>query len=187
MSNRLNSVGYIEDGEHWPGLVSAVVAELRPRSVLDLGCGPCRSLADFKAAGVQKVVGLDGARALLDNPHVRPHRADIVLVDLEASPCVFGERFDLVWSYEVAEHIAHYENFIETLTENSGKWIVMTAALPGQVGIGHVNCQPPAFWIGKIQERGFNFRGDLTHKFMSLGKAETGYFDGNGLVFCRAF
>ena len=61
----------------------------------------------------------------------------------------------------------------------------MTAALPGQGGIGHVNCQPPEFWIQTIEARGFRYRDDLTQLFKALGRAETGYFDGNGLVFER--
>lgn len=181
----LKSIGYVWDGEDWPGLVNAVVKELKPDSVLDLGCGPCRSLARFKDHGIARVVGIDGAVALLDNPHVKPHAKDILFVDLERSPCVMGEKFDLVWSYEVAEHIANEENFLLTLTENARHWIVMTAAVPGQGGIGHVNCQPREHWISALSERGFEYRGDLTEQFRSLGRNVTGYYDGNGMVFER--
>ena len=181
----LASIGYVPDGEDWPGLVSAVVKVLAPISVLDLGCGPCRSLARFKECGVGRVVGIDGSIALLDNPHVQAFKQDILFVDLERSPCVMGEKFDLVWSYEVAEHIANEENFLLTLTENAKKWIVMTAAVPGQGGIGHVNCQTREHWIGQLAERGFVYRSELTEQFRSLGRSITGYYDGNGMVFER--
>lgn len=181
----LASAGYIPDGEDWPGLVAAVAEKLTPASVLDLGCGPCRSLARFKEHGIGRVVGIDGSVALLDNPHVQAFKRDILLVDLERSPCVMGEKFDLVWSYEVAEHIACEENFLLTLTENARRWIVMTAAVPGQGGIGHVNCQTREHWIDRLAERGFAYRSDLTEEFRSLGRNVTGYYDGNGMVFER--
>jgi SAM-dependent methyltransferase len=181
----LASIGYVYDGENWPGLVSEVVKVLKPSSVLDLGCGPCRSLAHFKELGIARVVGLDGAVSLLSNPYVQAFKKDIILLDLEKSPCVMGEPFDLVWSYEVAEHIANEENFLLTLTENSRHWIVMTAAVPGQGGIGHVNCQPRDHWVSKLSERGFVYRADLTEHFRSLGQSVTGYYDGNGMVFER--
>jgi SAM-dependent methyltransferase len=181
----LASIGYVPDGEDWPGLVTGVVTALKPESVLDLGCGPCRSLARFKEHGIKRVVGIDGSVELLKNLHVQPHKADILFVDLERSPCVMGEKFDLVWSYEVAEHIANEENFLLTLTENARRWIVMTAAVPGQGGIGHVNCQPREHWISQLADRGFAYRRDLTEQFRSLGRDLTGYYDGNGMVFER--
>jgi hypothetical protein len=55
-----------------------------------------------------------------------------------------GRRFDLVWSYEVAEHIhsAYTDVFLDTLTKH-GDTIAMSAAKPGQHGYGHFNEQPP--------------------------------------------
>ena len=47
-TDQLNSVGYIECGENWPELVELVHHTLAPKSVLDVGCGPCRSLGKFK-------------------------------------------------------------------------------------------------------------------------------------------
>jgi len=182
---QLNSVGSIECGEDWPDLVRAVCDRLHPTSVLDLGCGPCRSLANFKSCGVPRVVGVDGSVALLDNPHVNAHKRDVVLMDLEKSPCKFGEPFDLVWSYEVAEHIANEDNFVATVAANAAKWIVMTAAPPGQGGIGHVNCQTREHWIARFEAEGFSYREDLMNVFKALGRARTGYYDQNGMVFSR--
>ena len=185
MTAALNSIGYIECGENWPALVGLVHRTLSPNSVLDLGCGPCRSLAKFKELGVPRVMGIDGSVALLENQHAKPHRGNIILVDLERSPVVFGERFDLVWSYEVAEHIANEENFLTTLTENAGKHIVMTAAPPDQGGTGHVNCQTSEHWINAIEARGFTFAPDLLDQFNALGWERGGYIAVSGLVFRR--
>lgn len=181
----LQSVGYIECGENWPELVELVHRTLAPNSVLDLGCGPCRSLAKFKELGVPRVVGIDGAVALLENQYARPHRENIILVNLEQSPVVFGERFDLVWSYEVAEHVANEKNYLDTLTENAGQYIVMTAAPPGQGGTGHVNCQTSEHWIRAVEARGFTFAPDLLEQFKVLGWERGGYIAVSGLVFRR--
>lgn len=183
--NQLNSVGYIECGENWPELVELVHHTLAPKSVLDVGCGPCRSLGKFKDLGVPRVVGVDGSIALLENQYVKPHKSNIFFINLEASPVVFGEKFDLVWTYEVAEHIANEENFLTTVTENAGKFIVMTAAPPGQGGTGHVNCQSSEHWIEAIEKRGFTFAPDLLDQFKVLGWEKGGYIAISGLVFRR--
>lgn len=185
ISERLNSIGFIPSGEDWPALVRAVCHRLKPASVLDLGCGPCRALGTFKELGVHRVVGVDGSVALLSNPHVSLHLKDVLLVDLEKSPIVFGKPFDLVWSYEVAEHIANEDNFVASMATNAAKEIVMTAALPGQPGTGHVNCQPREHWIDRFEKEGFTYREDLTNLFKALGPDRTGYFERNGMVFSR--
>jgi hypothetical protein len=57
-------------------------------------------------------------------------------------------RFDLVWCFEVAEHIHpdYVESLLRTLTNHSES-IVMSAAHPKQGGIGHFNEQPREYWL----------------------------------------
>jgi hypothetical protein len=33
--------------------------------------------------------------------------------------------------------------------------VVFSAAVVGQEGIGHINCQPHEYWHGKFEERGY--------------------------------
>lgn len=189
MQDKLKSIGYMYSGEDCPAVIQDVYNTLKPASVLDVGCGPCRSMGYFKAHGVSRVVGIDGSSDLLKNPNTAEHRAQLILVDLEKSPCVLGERFDLVWSYEVAEHIENEENFLITLTENAAQWIVMTAAPPEQGGTHHVNCQPREHWIEKLDALGFDYEPELVAQFGGGGYPQgwqtRSYMAYSGMVFKR--
>src|SRR3954467_8954749 len=72
----------------------------RPRSVLDVGCGTGISLDYFLSKGVT-VRGIEGSELAISkarNPQL------ISIADLNRAIDV-QEKFDLVWCFEVAEHI----------------------------------------------------------------------------------
>jgi hypothetical protein len=71
-------------------------------------------------------------------------------------PLDLGRKFDLVWSYEVAEHIhaVYTDVFLDTLTKH-GDTIAMSAAKPGQGGAGHFNEQLSGYWIERLEKRGY--------------------------------
>ena len=181
----LNSAGYLPMGEDCQTLIKRVCEKLRPRSVLDVGCGPGRSMKDFVLNGVEDCVGIDGSIELLGLCQDDNVRRNMILVNLEKSPCVLGRKFDLVWSYEVAEHIENEENFLLTLTENAGKHIIMTAAPPSQGGTHHVNCKETSYWIRKIEDLGFCHLPDLVEEFRRGGWEEVRYMAVSGMVFIR--
>jgi len=123
----------------------------QPRSVLDVGCGTGVSLDYFAGKGVQ-VRGLEGSELAISKAR---HRELITCHDLNV-PAHLGERFDLVWCFEVAEHIhpKYVAHFLDTLTSHSDR-ILLSAAPPGQGGLGHLNEQPPEYWVAQMQEHGF--------------------------------
>ena len=53
-----------------------------------------------------------------------------------------------MWCFEVAEHIhsKYVSSLLDTLT-NHGNRILLSAARPGQGGLGHLKEQPPDYWI----------------------------------------
>jgi len=82
-------------------------------------------------------------------------------------PYIFGKditdpinmgKFDCAWSFEAAEHIKPEgtEQFIKNLT-TAERYIILTAAPPGQAGRGHINCRPKQSWIDNIKARGFTY------------------------------
>jgi hypothetical protein len=99
-------------------------------------------------------VGIEGSRAAVTESRVG-HL--IVLGDLNAR-IDLRRRFNLVWSYEVAEHIhpKFVDAFLDTLAIH-GEVVVLSAAHPGQGGAGHFNEQPRAYWITRLVARGFRF------------------------------
>jgi len=126
---------------------------VKPRSVIDFGCGGGAWLSTCKDLGVVDICGVDGhyvdtSRLLFPSTHFVAHD----LRHLYRSP----RSFDLAISLEVAEHIPadDVRTYIESLTRLSSV-ILFSAAIPFQGGLGHVNEQWPSYWLELFKERGF--------------------------------
>jgi SAM-dependent methyltransferase len=116
---------------------------LQPRSVLDVGCGQGEWLEAFP---VTDVWGVDIAA---------PDREGLLQRDL-TEPLELGRTFDLVLCLEVGEHLP--EEAADTLVVSlmsHGDNIVFGAAVPGQEGVGHINCQPHEYWHRKFAAVGY--------------------------------
>src|SRR5690242_16630203 len=79
-----------------------VFAWVRPRSVVDVGCGMGTWLAAFRRRGVEDVVGVDGSPVPPDLLQIPPDR--FLVRDL-SKPLDLGRTFDLALCLEVAEHL----------------------------------------------------------------------------------
>lgn len=121
-----------------------IVPLLKPSSVLDVGCGRGAWLREWKAAGVKTAKGVDGPYVRLESLHIP--REDFLPVNL-STPFRLGDRFDLVTSFEVAEHLdpSCSDTFISSLTAHADL-VAFSAATPGQGGENHVNERPLVFW-----------------------------------------
>ncbi len=158
-------------------ILDALVAEWNPRSCLDVGCGTGETIRYLSLQGID-CVGLEGSAAAIE---VSPVKERIVCVNLNYSVSL-NRRFDLVWSYEVAEHIhpKFVDEFLNTLTKH-GDLIGMSAAQPGQGGVGHFNEQPPGYWISKLEKLNFRFQREFTKYLTELDEP----FSQNVMVFRR--
>lgn len=130
-----------------------------PASVLDLGCGMGNYLRHFAENGC-RAVGLEGSAAGLG----RIAKSVIAIQHDLRRPVLFNQRFDLVMSIEVAEHVPkrHSRTLVESLCRNSNGLIVFTAAPPGTPGDDHINCRDRSFWDALFAERKFLFEQDET-------------------------
>jgi hypothetical protein len=185
--------GYIWGGEKPYNLIQKVVEIIKPKNVLDVGCGPCAAMMEFKRLDCL-VTGLDGDPQLRMHPQVKPFLQDISIHDLETGPWLDCPHpaYDLVWSYECAEHIKNGDSFADTVSGNCQDWIVMSHAKHNIGGYHHVNGQPGEYWIEKMKLRGFRFMPVETDLFKEANrKDDSKYFatnsgnQGNGLVFRR--
>jgi len=124
--------------------------------------------------------GIDGLRCNVDRAVTA-----IALHDILAGP--YYMTVDLVWSCEVAEHIApdRVDHYIDTLA--NGRIVAMTHATPGQDGYHHVNCQPASYWIGLMGSRGYSV-ALFNDNYRAIAASEGGfnYFMKSGLVFLRS-
>jgi len=135
-------------------VTSFLSPHLKPVSVLDIGCAAGTWLRFWGDRGVTDRHGVDGDyvdRALLEIPQTSftPH-------DLN-QPFDLGRRFDLVESFEVAEHVQRASSpvFADNMARHSAKYVLFSAAPPGQGGEYHVNERPYDFWRKLMAERGF--------------------------------
>ncbi len=117
----------------------------KPTSVLDVGCGVGQSLDWFVEREVD-AVGLEGS-ALAISKARHPDRIRQVNLNQAVN---LHRTFDLVWCFEVIEHIhPRFEPaLLKTLTSH-GDHLVISAARPGQGGEGHFNEQHPEYWIDR--------------------------------------
>ncbi len=134
-----------------------------PRSVIDVGCGVGAFLAEFSRFGVSDFLGVDGSWVPVGSLSISPDR--FRALNLE-QPLQIGRRFDLVICLEVAEHLEKIssDSIVKSLV-NLAPVVLFSAAVPGQTGVNHLNCQWPDYWARK-------FRGcTITSQSMRYGTA----------------
>jgi SAM-dependent methyltransferase len=170
------------DSATWaPQLWRWIRSELQVDSVLDVGCGEGHAAGFFRDLGC-RIGGVDGsALALQDSVIPEVHLKH----DYSIGPFLPEDDYELVWCCEFVEHVEEkfVDNFLTTFN-CATKYIFMTAAPLGQPGWHHVNCQPPGYWIERVENLGFSFAPELTEE--ARQRAGAGHFSRQGLVFERA-
>lgn len=122
-------------------------------TVYDFGCGVgmyCKALteAGFTCVGFEG----DPPTAAVFSPI---HRANLTQPMPDPEPDWLGH----VLCLEVAEHIPSENEtvFLDNITKHCKERLVLSWAVPGQNGDGHVNCKPSADVIALLQARGFTY------------------------------
>lgn len=139
--------------------------------IIDVGCGPGIYVKALRDLG-HYVVGID--------PDKRCP---------EIIKSMFDEhgKYDLAICLEVAEHIEENlaDNIVKKLTELAPT-IIFSAAVPGQGGHGHINCQPKEYWEHKFGRLNFVVDKNKTENFIKFMKNgyHMGWLVNNVQIFC---
>ena len=142
-------------------------------SILDVGCGPGSWIKAAGDVGIIDVVGVDGKiperNALFCDPEC------IRELDL-TTEWSLGRKFDLALCLEVAEHLPSEAaaNLVRRLCGHSDN-VFFSAAIPGQGGQHHVNCQWPDYWQHLFNKEGFSCYDDLRWKIWDSDEVEPWY------------
>lgn len=153
---KMNQEAWFRDSDRF---ADALIAEFDPESVISLGCGTGRNLSPLYERGVS-VHGVDGSVKAIKNGMIP--RDYLELHDLR-DPYSPESEFDLVLCIEVLEHIpAKFADVVVESIVNSGEWIVVTAAEPGQGGTHHVNEQPHSYWKQTFRKHNATYQGEKT-------------------------
>jgi hypothetical protein len=131
-----------------------MVKNLKPESIIDVGCGPGVYLVPFMDNKIE-IFGIDGCAPEngggKEIPNGMFERVDL---RFKYTP---KKKYDLAYCIEVAEHLEeqYADNLVEILTSCSDT-IFLTAATPGQGGTYHFNEQPFDYWLEKFSAYGYN-------------------------------
>ena len=134
-------------------IVPLILNDVKPKSVVDVGCGLGTFLSVFREYGVQDILGIDGdyvEKKMLLIPQEKFQPMDV------SKPFYLNRAFDLAVSLEVAEHISQDAavSFVDSLTKLAPV-ILFSAAIPFQGGTNHVNEQWPEYWAELFHQKGF--------------------------------
>lgn len=140
-------------------LVPVIVELLHPRSVIDVGCANGLWLEAFAQAGVKRLRGIDGP--WVPREALRVREEEFRTLDLARCPLPYRlgapeERFDLLVSFELLEHLppTRAHALVAAMCAMSDTLLV-SAAVPHQGGTGHVNERWPGHWVERFTAQGF--------------------------------
>ncbi|HEY4099437.1 MAG TPA: methyltransferase domain-containing protein [Gemmatimonadales bacterium] len=162
-SDAVTSAGPMADG----------IARLcSPQRCVDVGCGTGAFLAALRDRHQVEVRGFEYGDVA--RQYCRSRALEVLPLDLSDAPLAIPpESVDLVTSFEVAEHLPARlaDRFVETLT-SARKTVVMSAAVPGQGGTGHVNEQPREYWIERMQQHRFRYDSEASRQLSEWWRAD---------------
>lgn len=165
----INQRGYWENQTkeghaHDSRLAGAILKLLKARKIetlVDFGCGPGDYARFFRRHGMV-VEAYDG------NPYTEQLTGGIGQVKDLSEPIDLHKQFKCVMSLEVGEHILpeFEQTFLDNIVKHSldGGLIILSWAVPGQDGDGHVNCQTNDYIMQQMQQRGFYLENTLTNQ-----------------------
>jgi len=135
-----------------------ICKEFNVESVIDFGCASGYYLEGFHEQGA-KIKGYEYAYGNTKE-FIPEHIFDYVEFG-DAQEPLSKEEYDMSFSIEVAEHILpeKSEQFVENLCKSSKRFVVFSAAPPGQGGTCHINERPFAEWESMFRLNGFHKNG----------------------------
>lgn len=167
--------------------VEVILKYYTPDSLVDIGCGAGLYLKEFAQRGIKRLTGLDGSPAAREEFLLSKRK--LAIFDL-TEKYNFKKKYDLGLCLEVAEHLKAEDAdiLIETVTAAADD-IIFTAAAVGQGprSIGHINEQPPGYWIKKFKHKNFSYlksRTEVMRKEMKA-KGVVWWLVNNLMVFSR--
>jgi SAM-dependent methyltransferase len=134
-------------------VVPMIMDLVRPRRVVDVGCGRGTWLAAFRDYGAKEILGIDGDYVDPDRLEIAQH--EFLACDL-SRPLVLDRQFDLAVCLEVAEHLPEESaDSVVALLTSLAPVVLFSAAVPSQGGTHHVNEQWPDYWATRFEDRGY--------------------------------
>ncbi len=147
--------------------------------IIDIGCGQATYLRYLHDLGFSNLCGIEGTEQNFEF-------GNVAVADL-TKPYIIPNLSSHVICLEVGEHIPkeHKIAFLQNLTNAVGKGckLILSWAIPGQDGIGHVNCLHNIVVVDMFQNLGFKFLLDDSLNARSVIENRFSYFRNTLLIF----
>jgi hypothetical protein len=136
-----------------------VLTEQQIKNCVDLGCG-MGSYAKFLSNNNIKCECFDGNT---ETTQLTSGLCKTLDLSIEFD---LNTKYDCVISLEVGEHIPEEceKIFIQNITKHIGKLLILSWAIPGQAGNGHVNLRPNDHIISAINKHGPKYNQHLSQR-----------------------
>ncbi len=163
-------------------VVPLVLDLVKPKSVVDVGCGVGAWLNVFLKNSVDDIFGIDGDWVNLEQLLIPKNK--FLSTDLK-KPLKLDRKFDLVVSLEVGEHISEEKSevYVDSLV-NLGDRILFSAAIPFQPGTDHINTQWPYYWKDIFERKGFVLIDAIRKKIWNNNKVAY-YYSQNTFLYVK--
>jgi len=163
------------------------IGEYLPKNerVADVGCGNAAYLRYLHDIGFESLVGFEGTEQNFEYGNVN-------VVDLtqplHKPPQLIRPQGHNTICLEVAEHIPedHLPVFLDNLCYicGTGK-LIMSWAIPGQDGIGHVSCKHNIWVVAEMKRRGYRLLLEDSLNARSIIENRLSYFRNTLMLFER--
>lgn len=165
--------------------IAHMVIEQGYRSVIDLGCGLGRYIERLSQPdmGGISVEGFDGHP---DTASLSGGMGQVLDFTDPGAADAIGQSADLVLCLEVGEHIPRQfeDRMIQLVTGAALRMVVLSWAVPGQGGHGHVNVRSNEYIEAKMNAKGL-FRDHHQESLLRLAATES-WFKNSLMVFRTA-
>ena len=147
--------------------------------IYDFGCGMGTYLDDLHACGHSDVVGVEGDPPSQGKPY------GMIGHDL-CEPFWLGATGTVI-SLEVGEHIppTYMPVYLDNVFRHTDRWLLMSWAVRGQGGSGHVNELNNDEVIQIVESSGFSHDEGLSQSARSIVEDDCWWFRGSFFVFER--
>ena len=158
-------------------LATWIKENINPKKVVDIGCGPGTYVYSLRDNNVN-AYGYD----IDDRIDGKDYLKKLSLFEV-------NDKSDVVICLEVAEHIetSLSDSIVDSIIRNVNDdgMIIWTAAIPGQGGVGHINCQTKEYWEDKFISRGFHRDCAIESKLLEYIRSGPymGWFSQNLMIF----
>lgn len=151
---------------------------VRPNIVLDIGCGPGIYVDSMNDIGVQSF-GIDIDQRVIGKKNL--FQQNILDTYFVADTCI---------CLEVFEHIDsdYNDDLVDKVSTMFTDTLIFTAAVPGQGGVGHINCQPKEYWNEKFlntKKMRRNYLMEDCIKYYCKQGRYMGWFYNNVMIFTK--